>query len=68
MMGSSVAAQSDSKFNMKVWELVTHFKDIFKTSTKLLSVPPAFADKWNLRIWKDFESAAMASLEICKCL
>jgi hypothetical protein len=68
MLGSPVSAQCDSKFSSKAESLTSTFRQIMKTSAKLMSYPPSFADKWNLKIWSDFESAAKKSLELCKIL
>jgi hypothetical protein len=68
MLGSPVSAQCDSKFASKAASLTSTFPQIMKSSAKLMSYPPTFADKWNLKIWSDFESAAKESLELCKIL
>lgn len=67
MLGSSIHEQSDNGFDEKVLKLVTNFGQIMKNSAKLMSIPPQFADKFNLRIWKDFEENAQETLELSKC-
>lgn len=66
MLGSSIAEQSDRKFDEKVIKLVTRFGQIMKLSAKLMSIPPRFADKCNLKIWNDFETEAQETLELSK--
>lgn len=64
MLGSSTSEQSDREFDSKVWELVTIVKKIFETSAKLMSIPPRFADKIHLSVYRDFESAAQRSITL----
>lgn len=64
MLGSPISEQSDRAFDEKVEKMCSTFGNIMKSSAKLMSIPPQFADKWNLKIWKDFESAAKESLEL----
>lgn len=33
-------------------------------TAKHMSIPPDFADKWNLKIWKDFEKSADESMAL----
>lgn len=32
----------------------------------MMSIPPAIADKFSLKIWKDFDSSVYESIELCK--
>lgn len=66
MLGSSSANQSDRKFDEKVWKFVTIGRTMMKTTAKIMSIPPAIADKFGLRIWKDFESSVNESIELCE--
>lgn len=65
MLGSSTSEQSDREFDARVWEFVTIVKQIFDTSSKLMSIPPRFADKIHMKVYRDFECAAMRSIAIC---
>lgn len=67
-LGSSVADQSDSQFNNRVWKLVGTFSSVFESAAKLLhtAIPLPLADRLNLKIWRDFERATLETLEICK--
>lgn len=67
-LGSSVADQSDSQFNNRVWKLVGSFGSVFESAAKLLhtAIPLPLADKLNLKIWRDFERATLETLEIGK--
>ena len=64
MLGSSIHEQSDKCFDEKVVRLVTNFGQIMKKSAGLMSIPPQFADKFNLKIWKEFEENAQETLEL----
>jgi hypothetical protein len=66
MLGSPISQHVCKEFDEKAQKLVTSFGQIMKYSAKLMSYPPSFADRWNLKIWKDFENAAKTSLELCK--
>lgn len=66
MLGKSSANQSDRNFDANVWKFATVAKGLMKSSAKLMSLPPSFADKWNLKVWKEFESSAQESIELCK--
>lgn len=68
MLGSSTSEQGDRFFDEKVWKAVKVFQKIMKYSAQLMSITPAFADKWNLKVWKDFEQSNFEALEICKKL
>lgn len=65
MLGSSTSQQSDREFDATVWEFVTIVKQIFDNSSKLMSIPPRFADKIHMKVYKDFENAAQKSITIC---
>ena len=65
MLGSSTSEQSDREFDATVWEFVTIVKQIFETSSKLMSIPPRFADKIHMRVYRDFENSAQKSITIC---
>lgn len=67
-LGSSVADQSDSQFNNRVWKLVDCFGSVFESAAKLLhtAIPLPLADKMKLKIWRDFEKATLETLEIGK--
>lgn len=66
MLGSSTSEQSDRKFDAKVWKFVTIVKQLFETSSKLMSIPVNFADKIQMKAYRDFEDAAHGSIAICK--
>lgn len=66
MLGSSTSEQSDRKFDAKVWEFVTVVKKIFESSSKLMSIPVKFADKIQMKAYRDFEDAAHNSIAICR--
>jgi ecdysteroid 2-hydroxylase len=68
MLGSSTSEQSDREFDAKVWEFVTVVKKMFETSSKLMSIPPRFADKVNMKVYREFESAVHRSITLCKSL
>jgi hypothetical protein len=67
MLGSQTKEQSDREFDAKVWKFVTVVKQIMETSSKLMSIPPKLADKMNMKIYRDFEYAAVQSMKICNC-
>lgn len=60
--------QIDKHFDDKIWHFTKAFGEIMKCSVKLMSIPPNLADKFNLKIWKDFEKVASETLELCKFL
>jgi hypothetical protein len=66
MLGSSTSEQSDRKFDAKVWEFVMVVKKIFESSSKLMSIPVKFADKIQMKAYRDFEDAAHSSIAICR--
>lgn len=68
MLGSSFSEQSNGKYDEHVDRFSRIVRQVFDCSAKLLSVPPAFADKWNLKCWKDFERVAKESIELCEDL
>nr|ARO50439.1 cytochrome P450 [Chironomus tentans] len=68
MLGSSTSEQSDREFDATVWEFVTIVKQIFDTSSKLMSIPPRFADKIHMKVYRDFENAAQKSIAISRRL
>lgn len=55
----------DQQLNQLVDEFAKTVKHLFETSAKLMSIPPQLADKFHLKIWKDFESCAKNSIELC---
>lgn len=68
MLGSSYTEQQTAEFNSLVTDFSLVVKRIFECSAPLMSIPPAQADKWNLKIWTDFEQVAMQSIELCKSI
>lgn len=68
MLGSSYTEQQNDEFSALVLDFSIKVKKIFECSAALMSLPPAQADKWNLKIWKDFEQVAMQSIELCKLI
>lgn len=65
MLGRSSANQSDRNFDANVWKFATVAKGLMKSSAKLMSLLPSFADKWSLKVWKEFERSAQESIELC---
>jgi hypothetical protein len=65
MLGSSTSEQSDRTFDGKVWEFVINVKQIFDTSSRLMAISPRLADKFNIKVYRDFEEAAARSITIC---
>ena len=68
MLGSSYMEQQNAEFSSLVLEFSIAVKRIFECSAPLMSIPPAQADKWNLKIWTDFVQVAMKSIELCKSM
>ncbi|CRL00351.1 CLUMA_CG013624, isoform A [Clunio marinus] len=66
MLGSSTHEQSDREFDENVWKFVTSAKQIWTTSAKLLTIPPAIADKLHLKVWKDFEKTVHESISLSR--
>jgi hypothetical protein len=65
MLGES-GMNKDNQLNQLVDEFATIVRYIFETSAKLMNIPPHLADKFNLKIWTDFEMCAKKSIELCK--
>lgn len=68
MLGSAYTEQQNPEFTALVMDFSIVVKRIFECSAPLMSIPPAQADKWNLKIWTDFEQVAMESIELCKSI
>ncbi|CAO1418115.1 unnamed protein product [Diamesa hyperborea] len=68
MLGSSYTEQQNAEFSSLVLDFSIVVKRIFECSAPLMSIPPAQADKWNLKIWTDFEQVAMKSIELSRKL
>lgn len=66
MLGTNNNFHEDSQLNLLVDEFANTVKKLFYTSAKLMSIPSHLADKFNLKIWKDFEICAKNSLEQCE--
>jgi len=65
MLGTTTQANS-VEYEAKVERFAKIVGRIFDGSAKLMSIPPQFADKWNLKMWTDFEAVAKESIELCE--
>lgn len=62
----------DTHTNPELNQLLPEFtlivQDIFESTAPLMTIPPAFAKKYNLRIWKQFEQSVSRTLEIANSI
>lgn len=58
----------DTRGNREINQLLPEFsvivQEIFERTAPLMTIPPTFARKYNLKVWSDFEDSVVRTLEI----
>lgn len=57
-----------SLIGSQVPEMVRHLQALFEHSARLTLLPPSLAAKWKLKVWREFERAALSALQSARQL